>query len=96
MRDQQLVGFELSISGRDDGTIEAVYVQLLNEPVARTRELQQDTLIADYTADGRLVGFEVLAPVKISELTALIHERKRSEALDRFVRSSVPAEMVCA
>jgi hypothetical protein len=33
-----------------DGTVEAMYIQLLDEPVARTEEIQEQAMLADYTA----------------------------------------------
>jgi len=36
------VNFEVSISGRDDGTVEAIYVKFLSDAVAKTVEVEQD------------------------------------------------------
>ena len=89
----QDLGFELSISGRDDGTIEAAYVRLSRAKVAKTTEVVEDILMADYSASGALVGIEVLAPVKLSQLTRLVDAPKRA-SLRRFLRNSAPGELV--
>jgi uncharacterized protein YuzE len=96
MRDTQAIGFELSTSGRDDGTVEAVYIQIMDEPVAQTKEIMRDILLADYAADGRIVGIEVLAPVKFSDLDRLIEEQGLRASFRRFVEGSAPRAMVTA
>ena len=89
----QKVGFELSISGRDDGTLEAAYIRLSRSKVAKTKEIVEDILLADYNASGDLIGIEILAPVKLSQLTKLVDERKRRQ-FRRFVQHSAPHELV--
>jgi len=96
MPNENPVGFELSVSGRGDGTLEAVYIQLIDEPVAQTKEIKSDVFLADYSADGRLVGIEILAPVSIAEIEALFEDDESRENFSRFIRKSVPAEMVTA
>jgi hypothetical protein len=53
------IGFEVSISARDDGTLDAVYIQFCHRKIARTVEIVKDLLLADYSTDGRLVGIEL-------------------------------------
>lgn len=89
----QKVGFELSISGRDDGTIEAAYIHLTDRKIRRTKEIVEDVLLADYSSDGTLVGIEILAPVKISQLTRLV-ERPKRQSFKRFLKQSAPVELV--
>lgn len=62
------IGFEVSVSGRDEGTLEAIYVRFSKGRVARTEELQEDVLLADYDAHGQLIGLEILAPVRLRDL----------------------------
>lgn len=62
---KQPVGFEVSMSARDDGTIEAMYVLISDKSVAETRELDEDILLGDYDDKGELVGIEILAPVSL-------------------------------
>jgi uncharacterized protein YuzE len=65
-------GFEISTSARDDGTIEAVYIYFAHRPVAKTREIKGDVLLADFDEQGIMIGLEILAPVKFSEIIALV------------------------
>ena len=89
----QVVGFELSVSGRDDGTIEAAYFRFKKGKVARTAEIVEDTLIVDYDAKGNLLGIEVLAPVQLSDLAKLV-EQARRRSFRKFVRHSAPQELI--
>jgi uncharacterized protein YuzE len=93
MRRPKRIGFELSVSARDDGTLEALYISLSDAKVARTREILDDVLLADYSAGGKLVGIEILAPVKISKLEDLVEEPKR-RTFRAFVRRAAPRELV--
>jgi uncharacterized protein YuzE len=97
MKRQQRIGsFELSISARADGTIEAAYISLRpGASVAKTKEISADVLMADYNRAGELVGIEILAPVRIAELAKLVEPRKR-EPFKRFVKRSAPRELVSA
>lgn len=87
------VGFELSVSARADGTLEAVYITLLNDKVARTDEVMEDILLADYNQRGELVGIEILAPVKINKLAQLVDKDRRPD-FRRFVKQQAPEELV--
>lgn len=89
----QKVGFELSISGRNDGTVEAAYIHLADRKVDRTKEIIEDVLLADYSSNGTLVGIEILAPVKISQLTRLVDRPKR-RSFKKFLEQSAPGELV--
>jgi uncharacterized protein YuzE len=90
---QESVGFQLSVSGRDDGTLEALYIGLSEREVARTEEAETDVLLVDYDAQGNVVGIEILAPVGISRITRLV-EPARRKPLHRFIEQSVPVRMV--
>jgi uncharacterized protein YuzE len=89
------VGFELSVSGRGDGTIEAAYVCLSKKKVARTREIVEDVLLADYDAEGQLVGIEILAPIKAAQIVRLVQQPQRAPFL-KFLRQSAPQELIHA
>lgn len=95
MTTQVPVGFEISISGRDDGTIEVVYITLRDGKAARTREVIEDVLLADYDNRGRLIGIEILAPVRLSKLTPLVEEKRR-KPFRNFVRTQAPDDLVLA
>ncbi|HEX4125028.1 MAG TPA: DUF2283 domain-containing protein [Tepidisphaeraceae bacterium] len=96
MPKHELVGFEMSTSGRDDGTVEAVYIQFSTDPVHRTKEIHEDTVLADYSADGKLVGIEIIAPIRFAELEKLIDEQPKREPIRRFIQRSAPRDLVLA
>lgn len=93
MPKHQAVGFELSISARDDGTPEAAYIQFSNRAVARTQDVLQDILLADYDRSGGLVGLEILARVKLSELAKLVDKPRRTP-FKRFIQASAPRQLL--
>jgi len=88
-----MVNFEISISGRDDGTIEAVYVTLLPDKVSKTVEVEADQLLVDYNRDGKIVGIEVLAPVRINRLADLVEQGQRT-SFRKFIKTSFPNSFV--
>jgi uncharacterized protein YuzE len=90
------IRFELSISGRDDGTLEAAYIQLLDEKVSRTKEVVEDVVLADYTADGRLIGIEILAPARLGDLARLVKQEATRRSFRRFIKKSVPRDLLVA
>jgi hypothetical protein len=89
------LGFEISISSRDDGTLEAMYIRLSDDKVATTKEIRDDVLLADYSASGELVGIEILAPVRLKDLVRLVDQPKRA-GFRRFVEETAPEELVLA
>lgn len=90
---QEPIGFEISVSGRGDGTIEAVYILFSHAKVERTVRLRGDILLADFDRDGRLVGFEILAPIKLNWLTDSVEEPVRA-SFKRFVETSMPPQFL--
>lgn len=86
-------GFQGSISGRRDGTIEAIYIRLSDRKVARTEEVSEDILLADYDSRGQLVGIEVLAPVRIADLAKMVDDPVR-RPFHKFVKQAVPEPFV--
>lgn len=76
----------MTISADEDGTVEALYLYLSDEPVADSKEITEDALVAEYDKAGNLVGFEILAPVAIKSLVDLVEEPSRRESLERFLR----------
>ncbi|RJP37982.1 MAG: DUF2283 domain-containing protein [Phycisphaerales bacterium] len=87
------VSFECSISARDDGTLEAVYLQVAQGQAERTVEVIQDILMADYDAAGNLLGFELLAPVKLADILEVVDPPIR-QPFQRFVEKAAPRELV--
>ena len=78
-----------------DGGIQAVYITVRNNKVAKTKEIVEDTLLADYDRRGRLVGIEILGPVKIRRITPLVEQTQRRR-FARFVRQGAPGGMLLA
>ena len=94
MKTKEQVGFEISISANSEGTIEAIYITLSSGgKVAKTQEIDGDALLADYDSHGTLIGIEILAPVRISELAKLVEKPVRA-SFRRFVRHIAPHEFV--
>jgi len=92
---RDIIGFELSVSARDDGTVEAVYIRLRDGKVAKTREIIEDVLLADYDPRGELLGVEILAPVKMSDLTRLVQQARRMP-FRRFIKQTAPPRLIVA
>jgi len=92
-RSKRTIGFEISISGRNDGTLEAAYITVMDGKAAKTVEIVEDILLADYDRMGRLIGIEILAPVKISKIIPLI-DADRRKPFRNFVRTQAPEELV--
>ena len=86
-------GYEMSVSGRDDGTLEALYIRFGGGKVKRTEEIIEGVLLVDYGAKKQIVGIEVLAPVRLSQLTRLVDEQHRP-SFRKFVRRGAPEELV--
>ena len=61
----------------------------------KTKEIIEDTLLADYNGDGELLGIEVLAPVRLADLTKQVDQPRRN-SFRKFVRRSAPATLVYA
>lgn len=87
--------FQVSISGRNDGTIEAVYIYLSDNKVARTVERIDSQLLVDYDRRGNIVGIEILAAVPIQKVTKLVDPPVR-RPFKRFIKESVPRDFVYA
>jgi len=91
-------GFGLTVNAREDGTLEAAYLRLSDNQVVRTEELIESVLLVDYDHNGGLIGIEILAPVKISQIIEIASplEAKQRESFQNFVRSSAPPGLVHA
>ena len=69
---------ECSFSARDDGTLEAAYIRFAFGDVAKTVEIVEDVLLVDYDENGEMLGIEILAPVRLKDITELVAPRQRS------------------
>ena len=89
--------FDLSVeTDNDTGRVIAVYFQVRKGKAATVREYANGQAFANYNSGGELLGVELLAPCNIRVLdkianTASVSIRERTK---RFLRSSVPREMV--
>ena len=92
---RDIIGFELSVSARNDGTVEAVYIRLRDGKVAKTQEIIEDVLLADYGPRRELLGVEILAPVKLSDLTRLVQQARRTP-FRRFIKQTAPPRLIVA
>jgi uncharacterized protein YuzE len=92
-KSKEVIGYEISLSARDDGTVEAAYIRLRRGKSDRTQEIIEDALLADYDEQGTLLGIEVLAPVKLAELVKLVDQPRRT-SFRRFIRKAAPSELV--
>jgi hypothetical protein len=83
---------------RDTGRMLAVYFQIRSGKVASVEEFADGAAIANYSKDGYLLGVELLGPCKIQLLDKLAKHAPPGirEKAKRFLRSSVPVEMVLA
>ena len=88
-------GFEISVSARNDGTIEATYIRITDRRVHRTEEIKDDVLFADYDAIGNLVGIELLAPAKMVTITNLV-DKKMRPSLKRMLKNAAPPQFIAA
>lgn len=75
------------------GEILAVYFQIRRGKSAESREFGKGRAIADYNADGELIGVEFLGPC---DVTVLDRISEGDTAANRFMRQSAPREMVVA
>jgi uncharacterized protein YuzE len=82
-------GYELSLTLDSSGQVEAAYLRLGPGKVSRTREIEPDVLLADFNSRGMLVGIEVLAPVRLVDLTRLITQSRRT-VVRRVFRQAAP------
>ncbi len=89
-------GFGLTVSAREDGSLRVAYVQISANQVARTEELVESTLLIDVDHDGKAVGIEILAPVRMDEILGLAErlDVSQREAFKNFIAGSVPPALV--
>lgn len=87
--------FEISTLFRGDGTLAATYIKLGNQPIAKTDELIQDTVLVDYDAHGSVVGIEILAPVKLEIIVDLV-KKAGNPSLEAAIQRNLPHELLVA
>lgn len=87
--------FELSNSGRSDGSLKAAYVRLRDGKVCRTVEIEPDLLLCDYDRNDNLIGIEILGPVALSQVAQQVSSAIRWP-FKRFMSHMAPAELIVA
>lgn len=74
------------------GSVLAVYFQIRSGRSAKTVELADGMMLADYNAQGELIGLEVLGPCKANALDKLVDDQEAR----KFIRNAAPRELVTA
>ena len=70
----------------------AAYLRVREGRVAETREVSEGVAFADYAADGRLLGIELLAPCSLAVMDRL--GENEAEPVRRFLRGGPPRELI--
>lgn len=87
--------FRLEVSYNDlTGDPVAAYVRVREGKVAQTKEVSAGVAFADYSADGSLLGIELLEPCRIDILEGIA--KNEPEHVRQFLRQGVRKEMICA
>lgn len=76
------------------GRVVAAYFQLREGMSARQLEVQPGRVIADYDADGSLLGIELLGPCSAQVLDSIA--AGEPEPVRRFLRDSAPSGLLSA
>jgi uncharacterized protein YuzE len=83
--------FRVAVETEDQtGEVVAVYFQVRKGKTKTTKERAQGNVFADYDKDGRLLGFEMLAPCRVSVLDNIA----RQAPAKRFVHRAIPQGML--
>jgi hypothetical protein len=85
--------FNMSLSvDEQTGNLRAVYLRVRKGEVADTREVSEGRAVADYDAQGWLLGIELLAPCRVSVLDNI--SKDEPEPIRRFLRGAPPRDLV--
>jgi len=69
----------------------AVYFKVRDGVSSKVREYEEGNVFADYDRNGRLLGFEMLAPCEVRVLDRIAGE----PSVKKFVRNNIPSAMLC-
>lgn len=86
-------GLEVSFNGATGEPV-AAYLRVREGKVAITAEVSEGVAFADYAADGRLLGIELLAPCALAVMDRL--GEAEPEPVRRFLRGGAPRELIVA
>jgi uncharacterized protein YuzE len=84
---------EASVDERT-GHMRAAYLRVRQGKVARTKEIKEGVVYADYDASGRLLGIELLGPCDVSVLDKIAEREPRP--IKQFLANGAPRELVVA
>lgn len=91
------MNFHVSVTtDTDTGEFLAVYFQVRKGRSVETREFGEGVAFADYDRQGRLLGFEALAPCSVTILDQIVEDEPtetRSRA-KKFVRDNAPGRIL--
>lgn len=85
-----VVQVEISVTTGPKGQIELAYIRLGKARVAKTVEIEDDRLLADYDRHNKLVGIEILAPVKTITLRNIVSATQLA-AIERALPDALKA-----
>lgn len=87
------VRFKANISiDEKTGKLIAVYLRVREGAAEETVELEEDAAYADYDAEGKLLGVELLAPCAVEVLDKLT--QSEPDDVREFIHASPPRAMV--
>ncbi len=85
--------FQVEVNCLESGSVASCYIHFADRKVARTNEIRKGILLADYDRKGRLVGLEVLGPVKFSIVIKQLGNIMR-QPFRKALRESFPSSLV--
>ena len=84
--------FRVEVNCLESGSVASCYIHLADRKVAKTREVRKGILLADYDRKGRLVGLEILGPIKLSIVIKQLDHIMR-QPFRKALRESFPASL---
>ena len=76
----------------ETGQVLAAYIRIRKGEVADTKEIVASSVIADYDANGALLGVELISPCEIGDLDTLVEQEPAP--IKRFIHEAAPLGMV--
>ena len=92
MKSQHNYEVTVQVNG-NTGAVLAAYFRVRRGNSAETKEFAGGKLVVDYDKKGQLLGIEVLAPCKRSDITKILTDEPE---VKKFVRQSAPRELISA
>ncbi|MBI1903889.1 MAG: hypothetical protein HYS13_22535 [Planctomycetia bacterium] len=76
---------------KQTGRLMAVYFQVRRGKAAEVREFEQGNALANYNANGELLGIELLGPCKLKVVDQIA---EKDGVVRQFIRSNAPRKML--